>query len=160
MAVQYSVTSGLVSIAASVTGKVGISLACGTTVAATLIAMDISFDGVATGAGAIPIRVQLCRTSTVSSTTGAAATPSPYNSLLHAAVTTARIGDTVGGTLSPNTAQGIAHEWLVSQNGGMSYQWPLGREFDIPHSGFAELRLTTQAGMTTCNYVCNWIFEE
>jgi hypothetical protein len=155
--VQYTVTTGKVSIAASVTNVVPISLACGATVAACLIGFDISFDSVATGAGAAPILVSVVRTSTVSSTTGAAYTPLAFNSLLHSAVTTARTGDTVGGTL---VGTGVLKSWLVSPTSGLSYQWPLGREIDVPHSTFLEVRLTSIAGMTTCNYVASLDFEE
>jgi hypothetical protein len=156
-AIQYAVTTGPVSIAASVTAKVAISLATGATANNTVIAFDFSGDSTATGAGGAPIRVQFVRTSTVSSTTGAAYTPIAYNKLFRASVTTARIGDTVGGTL---VGTGIIQEWLLPPTGPFAYQFPLGREIDMAHSDFLEMRITTPAGLTTFNYLCNLIFEE
>ena len=96
MGVQYSVQSGLTSIAASTT-KVACAIATGTTVRATLVGFDISFDSTATGAGAVPVRVELVRV-TAASSGGVIFTPILWDKLQHAAVTTARINDTTDGT--------------------------------------------------------------
>lgn len=156
MAVQYSVTTGLTAIAAATT-RTAISLASGATVSAAVISFDVSFDGDASSGSAaiIPCRVQLVRTSTVSSTTGAAYTPVPWNKALKAAEVTARINDT-----APGTVVSVIKEWLVSPTAGFSYQFALGREIDLSQSDFLELKLDSQTGMTTCNYICNLDFEE
>lgn len=154
MGVQYAVTTGLVSIAASVTKKVAVEVNTPATVANQIIAFDVCFDSVATGAGAAPIRVSLVR-ATGASSGGAAATPTPYNKWMHAAASAARIND-----ITPGTGPTIIQEWEVPPTSGLSYQFPLGREIQCSHSDFLELQLTTIAGMTTCNYIVNVVFEE
>jgi hypothetical protein len=151
---QYSVATGLVSLAASAT-RVAVQLATGTTTTNIVIGFDVSFDSVATGAGAIPIRVELVRETGASNTTGTAPTPTKFLGVFAAAATTARINDTVDGA-SPT----IIKSWLVSPTGGFSYQFPLGREIQMGVSEFLALRLISQAGMTTCNYEANLDFEE
>lgn len=153
MARGYTVTSGLTSIAASVT-KVACQLATGTTINNILRGFDISFDSVASGAGAIPVRVQIVK-ATGASAAGATATPGKNYPADIAAATTARVNDTTDGA-SPT----ILKEWLVSPTSGFSFQFPLGREICMNNSDFLELRLVSQAGMTTCNYVANLDFEE
>jgi hypothetical protein len=151
---QFTVTTGLVSLAASAT-RVAIQLATNTTTTNIIIGFDVSFDSIATGAGAVPIRVELVRESTVSSTTGAAFTPTKFWNGGRASNTTARINDTADGTVTV-----IIKSWLVSPTGGFSYQFPLGREIQMGVSEFVALRLISQSGMTTCNYEANLDFEE
>ena len=153
MARKYSVTSGLTSLAASTT-KVACQLATGSTITNTITAIDIGFDSVATGAGAIPVKVQLVR-ATGASSAGSSATPAKLHPTLAASVTTARINDTTDGS-SPS----IIKEWLVSPTAGLSIQFPLGREPEMGVSDFLELRLVSQSGMTTCNYSAQIEFEE
>lgn len=154
MARKFSVSTGLVALAASAT-RVAIGLATSTTVTNTIISFDATFDSVSTGAGAIPIRVELVRCTGASSTTGTAPTPTKWHKALVAAATTARINDTTDGA-SPT----IIKSWLVSPTAGLSYQFPLGREIEMDISDFLELRLISQSGMTTCNYECNLDWEE
>lgn len=153
MAHQYTVTSGLTSLAASTT-KVACQLATGTTITNAIIGFDISFDSVATGAGAIPIRVELVR-ATGASSGGSTLTPLEWETTGPASITTARINDTTDGS-SPT----IVMSWLVSPTSGFSFQFPLGREIKMVVSDFFELRLISQSGMTTCNYEANLHFEE
>ena len=153
MGIQYTVQSGLTSLAASTT-KVACSIATGTTIAATIIGFDVSFDSTATGGGAVPVRVELVRV-TAASSGGSTFTPVVWNKLLHASATTARINDTTDGT-SPT----IIKSWLISPTTAFAYQFPLGREIACAHSDFFELRLISQTGMTTCNYEANLDFEE
>lgn len=154
MANLYVVNASLVSIAASTT-KMAVSLASGSTTDCVIVGWDISFDGYATGSAAIPCRVQLVRPTGVSSTTGAAFTPSKAYKAQRASVVTARTGDTTAGA-SPL----VLAEYLVSQTSGMSYQFPLGRALAMDVSDFFELKLITQSGWTTCNYSANVWFEE
>lgn len=154
MARKYTVSTGLQSLAASTT-RVAVQLATGTNVTNSIIGFDATFDSVATGAGAIPVKVQLVRETGASNTTGTAPTPTKWNKALAASVTTARINDTVDGA-SPT----IIAEWLVSPTTGYSYQFPLGREVEMDISDFLTLRLISQSGMTTCNYSCQLHYEE
>lgn len=153
MARGYTVTSGLTSLAASTT-KVACQLATGATVNNTIRSFDVSFDSTASGAGAVPVRVELVR-ATGASSGGATFTPLKTYPADVAAITTARVNDTTDGT-SPT----ILRSWLVSPTSGFSYQFPLGRELIMNNSDFLELRLISQAGMTTCNYEANIEFEE
>lgn len=154
MARKYTASTGLVSLAASAT-RVAVGLATGTTVTAVITGFDVTFDSVSTGAGAIPVRVELVRCTGASNTTGTAPTPTKWNKSTGAAAVTARINDTVDGA-SPT----IIKSWLVPPTGGFSYQFPLGREIEMDVSDFLELRLISQAGMTTCNYEANLDWEE
>ena len=154
MALKFTVSTGLVALAAAAT-RVAIQLATTSTVSNTIIGFDVSFDSVATGAGAVPIRVELVREAGASNTTGTAPTPTKWYKATAASVTTARINDTVDGA-SPT----IIASWLVSPTSGLSYQFPLGRELMMDVSDFLALRLTSQTGMTTCNYECNLHYEE
>jgi hypothetical protein len=156
MARKYSVTTGLVALAASTT-RVAIALATGTGVTNSIIGFDVSFDGfaVAGTSAIIPVRVAIVRCTGVSNTTGTAPTPLEWNESLGEPQTTARINDTVDGA-----GPAIIKEWLVSPTSGLSYQFPLGREIEMTISDFLELRLASQAGMTTVNYICNLDFEE
>lgn len=153
MAEQFTVTSGLTSLAAATT-KVACQLATGTTVSTTIIGFDIGFDSTATGAGAIPVRVALVR-ATGASSGGSTFTPVRWNTGMRVANATARINDTTDGA-SPT----IIKEWLVSPTTFFAYQFPLGREIDMAVSDFLELRVVSQTGMTTCNYIANLDFEE
>ena len=153
MARKYTITSGLTSLAASTT-KVACALATPSTETAVIISADISFDSTATGAGAIPVRVALVR-ATGASSGGSTFTPTKWNSAQIASVCTARINDTTDGA-SPT----IIEEWLVPPTLLMPYQFPLSREHVLIASDFYELRVTSQAGLTTCNYIANLAFEE
>jgi hypothetical protein len=150
---KYTITSGLTSLAASTT-KVACLLATPTTETAVVIAADISFDGTATGAAAIPVRVAIVRV-TAASSGGSTFTPASWRKGAPVANCTARINDTVDGS-SPT----ILQEWLVPPTTVMPYQLPLSREFALDVSDFLELRLISQAGMTTVDYVGSLVFEE
>ncbi len=150
----YTTTSGLVSLAASTT-KVAIGLATGAAVTATLIGWDISFDSTASGAGAVSVRVALVRCTGVSSVAGSAVTPAPTAKGGLAAAVTARAGDTTDGS-----APTIIKEWLVSPTAGYSYIWPYGKELEMAVSDFLELRVTSQSGMTTCNFIADIDHQE
>jgi len=153
MARRYTVTDNLQSLAASTT-KVACQIATGSTINATVIAFDISFDSTASGSGAVPIRVQLAR-PTAAGSGGATFTPIKMYPADIAAATTARIHDTTAGS-SPS----VICEWLVSPTSGLSYQFPLGRELVLNNSDFLELKMISQSGMTTCNYSAQIYFEE
>lgn len=154
MARKYTINSGRAAAPAASTVKVAVSIATGATVTAVIHGIDITFDSVATGAGAIPVLVELCRT-TAAGSGGAAATPAPWRKGQIASVTTARINDTTEGS-SPTVVKG----WLISPTAGAITQLPLGREFEVDASDFWEVRITPQTGFTACFYDCNVDIEE
>jgi hypothetical protein len=153
MARKYTVPSGTSSLAASTT-KVAVQLATGAAVTNTIVAFDATFDSTATGSGAIAIKVQLVRTTGASSG-GAAQTPVIWKKGQVASGTTGRINDTTDGA-SPT----LIKEWLISPTAGVIYQFPLGRDQEMEASDFVEVRLVSQAGMTTCDYSVNVDLEE
>lgn len=153
MARKYTITSGLTSLAASTT-KVACLLVTPATETAVVIAADISFDGTATGAAAIPVRVAIVRV-TAASSGGSTFTPASWRKGAPAANCTARINDTSDGT-SPT----ILQEWLIPPTTVYPYQLPLSREYALDVSDFLELRLTSQSGMTTVNFLGSLVFEE
>jgi hypothetical protein len=130
------------------------AVATPSTETAVVIGFDIGFDSTATGAAAIPARLAIVRI-TAASSGGSTFTPVAWRKGQIASVCTGRINDTTDGT-SPTVVQ----EWLIPPTGAFSYQYPLGREFVMDASDFMELRLVTQAGLTTCNYIANLSYEE
>ncbi len=149
---SYVITSGKTA-AASNALKVAVALATGAAVLNRWLAFDVSFDG--TTATATPILVEIVRT-TAASSGGSVGTIQHYNGFTpSAASSTARINDTADGT-SPTVIQ----SWLINPTTAFSYQWPLGREFTMSVSSFAEIRLTTVTASGTPNYVVNLVFEE
>lgn len=150
---KYTSSAQLVSLAASTT-LVLVQLATGTTVTATILGFDVGFDSVATGAGAIPVRIQLVR-PTAASSGGSTNTPAVWDKGGLAANTTSRKSDTTAGT-----GPVVIKEWLVSPTTGFSYIFPLGREISLGISDFFELKAISQAGMTTVNVSSNVDFAE
>lgn len=153
MTAQYTVNSGKVACA-SAAAKVVVQIASTTTKTCEITGFDISFDGA--DATKTPILVELVRETGVSSTGGTA--PTPVLEGGDASVTTsmtARINDTTDGA-GPTVIRG----WLVSPTGGLSYQWPLGREPRLKISDFFALRATTVSGSGTPNYDGTLAFEE
>ena len=138
---------------ASAAAKVAVEIATGAAVTCKIVAFDVSFDG--TSATATPILIELVKT-TAASSGGAAGT----NNVVSADTSrtsqfTSRTNDTTDGT-SPTVLSG----WLVHPQTGLSYQWPLGREPNVPVSAFWEFRITTVSGSGTPNYDVNvWVEE-
>jgi hypothetical protein len=154
MARKYTISSGKTAAPAATVVKVAVSIATGAAVTAVITGADITFDSTATGAGAVPVLVELCRT-TAAPSGGSTATPASWRKGQMAAVATARVNDTTDGT-SPS----VVKSWLVSPTSGVLQQLPLGREFEVDPSDFWELRITPQTGFTACNYVANVDIEE
>lgn len=146
----WTVTTG--SVASGTAAKTMIELATGTAISNYWVAFDITFDGVT--ASAVPVLVELI--SSTASGTGTAITfaaPHRYNvSSSYNPQTTAKVNLTVEGS-TPTVIDG----WRVPPTSGMSYQWPLGREFGMGISQFKGIRVTAAA---TVNYVCNLVFGE
>jgi hypothetical protein len=153
MAQLYSVTSGLTAGAAAGSIKVAAHIATGSAVANRIVAFDVSFDGI--NAAAKPVLVELVKTTGAPSG-GSTYTPNVINGQAgRTAQSTARINDTADGS-SPT----ILAAWKVPATGGFSYQWPLGREPEMPVSAFYEIRITWAAAETVVNYLVNVWFEE
>lgn len=135
------------------TVKVACSIASTSTKTAKLTQLDISFDGVDNTK--TPILVELVRTTSAPSG-GASHTPALLGG--DASVTsncTARINDTTDGG-SPT----VLLSWYVPPTGGLSIQFPLGREPSLKISDFLELRVTTVTASGTPNYAAAITFEE
>lgn len=148
----YVVNSGKTACASNA-AKVAVALATGSAVTNTLVGFDVTFDG--TSSSATPILVELVKT-TAASSGGASATVQIVSANTSRSVqTTARINDTTDGS-TPTVLAG----WFVPPTGGFSYQWPLGREVEMPVSAFFEIRITTATGSGTPNYDVNLWFEE
>lgn len=153
MANQFVVQSGK-TVCASNALKVAASLASTSTKTAKVTGIDVSFDGV--DSTKTPILVELVRTTGAPSTSGAAFTPVLEGGDASATAScTARINDTADGA-SPT----VIRAWLVSPTGGLSYQWPLGREPSLKVSDFIEVRVTTVSASGTPNYDVTLAFEE
>jgi hypothetical protein len=153
LARKYTINSGKTSLAAAAT-QVACAAATGATVTNTVIGADCTFDSTATGSGAVAVLVEIVRTTGASSG-GASATPAPWKKGQIASGTTGRKNDTSDGA-SPTVIAG----WLISPTSGVIYQFPLGRDLEMEASDFVELRLTSQSGMTTCDYDANLHIEE
>jgi hypothetical protein len=152
---NYCATSSTQSIAASAT-RVAVQLATGASVTNRIFQIDVSFDSVATGSGAVPFLVQLVR-PTAASSGGSTVTPTKLNKALPASATTGRKADTTAGTGAT-----VVAEYEVSPAAGFPfpYQLPLGRELEMDVSDFFEVKIVAPAGITTCNYNVNVWFEE
>ncbi len=138
---------------ASAAAKVAVEIATGAAVTCKIVAFDVSFDG--TSSSATPILIELVKT-TSASTGGSAGTDNIVSAdTSRTAQSTSRVNDTTDGG-SPTVLSG----WLVHPQTGMSYQWPLGREPNVPVSAFWEFRITTVTGSGTPNYDMNvWVEE-
>jgi hypothetical protein len=151
---RYTVNSGLIACPAATVTKVPIQIATPATGTVTIIGLDITFDSVATGAGAVPVRVELVRYTAVGSG-GTAPVAAPWKKSQIASTTTARINDTTEGA-GPSVIMG----WLVSPTAGILQQLPLGRDVELEASDFVGMRIIPQTGFTACNYNANLHLEE
>lgn len=151
MADRYVVTSG--SSAVSTSLKVMCALATGTTVTNELIAWDVTQNG-ALNATTAASQVDFQKTTTASSG-GATATPNKFGAQADlAAQTTARVNDTTNGS-TPTTY----FSFFVPVVSGISYQYPLGREWTMTTSQFTGVAITG-ATAVSANYICNVYFSE
>jgi hypothetical protein len=148
---NYGISSGLTACPAAGSFKVACQFATSANAEATVAQLDISFDSVATGAGAVAVIVALVR-CTGASSGGASYTPGKVsNPDGPASEFTARINDTTDGA-SPT----VLWETLVYPTGlPLIVQYPLGREWKSKVSDFIELRIKPQTGFTACNYDAN-----
>lgn len=153
---DYVIASGLVACPAAGSFKVACQAASSSTSRLQVVQVDISFDSVATGAGAVAVICELVR-CTGASSGGATYTPGKMtdpDSL--AAVTTARINDTTDGA-SPTVLWGT----LVYPTGlPFILQYPLGAMWASKVSDFIEWRIKPQTGFTAANYYAQMTVRE
>src|SRR5574340_17813 len=129
------------------------TLATSATTTARIVGFDIGWDGSLIKFE--PVLVELVKV-TAAASGGTTFTPlavGPDTS--RTAQATARINDTGDGT-SPT----VLAAWVRADIGGFSYQWPLGREPNVPVSAFWELRVTPANNEVLANYDVNLWFEE
>lgn len=147
----WVVTTGSTALVAA-TAKTVIEVATGAAISNTWPQFDISFNG-ASGS-AVPVLCELCTytgTGTGTAITFAAA---------HRVNVSAQYNPT--STVKVNmSAEGagaiVVASWFVHPQAGVSYQFPLGREFGMAPSAFKGIRLTAPA---IVNYVANLWFSE
>lgn len=151
MTVQYSVTSGLITLATA-TAKTALELNPSASLPAELIALDVSSPYLTT---ATPIDLLIELVAYTATGTGTATTPRKYGQAIGTAQTTTKVNDTVEPTA---TGLVVVEQWdLILPGGPFVYQWPLGREYLLSTGTFNGVRLTASAA---CTARVNAVFEE
>lgn len=139
-------TTGAAALVAA-TLKVPIEMATGAAISNSWVGFDISFDGVTSTA--IPVKVDLMTYS--ASGTGTAITYAAAHranvSVQYSPVSTAKVNVTTEGA-TPT----VVCSWYVHPQAGITYQFPLGREFGMGPSMFKAIRATAPAAV---NYLAN-----
>lgn len=121
---------------------------------ATWLGFDISQDGALSSVTA-GSKVEIKSTTTVNSTGGTVPTVQKLDGLnANSAANTLRANDTTEGT-TPTTLIGF----FVPVTSGLSYQFPLGREFVMPASAFRHIAITGATGVTA-NVIANIYWTE
>jgi hypothetical protein len=139
MAEVFSVTQASISTGTAL--KTLMELATASTARATLISWWVEFDGVSSTA--VPIKVELARAT--AAITGTAVTevkykdwaPTPLAQALHTATAEGTVGD-------------ILEKHFVHPQSGLLIQYPLGREPEVPVSGFIRVQVTAAASVNAC----------
>ncbi len=144
----YSANKGAFSLTTSTT--VLLELATTSTCRAKLVQWSFMCNG--TTAANAPIQLQILR-ATASATGAGSVTPTKFDDYAPTALTTAEYGATAGGT-----AGDILEEFYVSPTSGIFIQYPLGREIQIPVSGFLWMRAVSPANAVTVS--SNMVWEE
>jgi hypothetical protein len=152
---MWVVTSGSTSITAN-TPKYMVVLATGSTVSNDWTQLDVSFDGILSTS--VPVRIDIWLTTQAttggSAITYAAAHRANRGTLMDPQ-TTARVNDTTDGGTPV-----IVASWFVHPQSGVTYQFPLGREYGMGVSQFKGVKVTTPAAAATINCITNLWFAE
>jgi hypothetical protein len=146
----YTVTTGAVALVAA-TAKTVAEVTTGAGVTNAWVGFDVTFDGVT--ATNVPVKVEIV--SYTGASTGTAFTPLRANGEAQnvAAVSTAKINDTV----EPTTPT-VRRTWFIPPTSGVLWQFPLGREIGyMPVSSIYGIRCTAANGV---NVAINLDFEE
>jgi hypothetical protein len=107
----------------------------------------VEFNG--TTAANAPILVELVRAS--AGITGTTVTAVKYKDFAPAALTTVKHTASVEGTPTD-----VLETHYVSPTSGLILQYPLGREPEVPISGFLRLRVTAASGSVSANVGFVW----
>lgn len=147
-------TGSPASVATGTAIKTLLQIATPSTTPMRVTAWGISFDG---SAAATPGKVELLQTDVAATVTAAVANdiyryndPNAPASLMTLGTTGTGYTATAEGTIT-NTRQGDTQ--LIAPTGQYVYQFPLGREFEVPVSKFLRIRVNFA---TTVNALC-WI---
>ena len=148
---QWVVTTGSTALVTA-TAKTAVELATGTAITNRIFQIDVTFNG--TSATAVPVTVDLI--SSTATGTGTAITFAAAHQ-----VDSATSGNPISTAKVNLTAEGagpvVIAAWFVPPTAGVTYQLPLGREYDMKVSQFRGVRLTAPA---VVNYIVNVWFEE
>lgn len=147
MSTISAVASNIACVAA--TSKTVIELNTPSGVEATITGIEVSFDGVTSGA--VPVLVELIFAATAG--TGSAVTLVKLNRTSGQTLqTTAKSNDTI----EPGTVT-VAKPWRIHPQSGMLIQYPLGREPRMKQSDVLGIRITAAANV---NATTSIEFEE
>jgi type 1 fimbria pilin len=142
----YSASSDAVALTAA--RKTVLQVATPAAIPISIIAMDITFDGVT--ASNVPVLVTLERQASAG-TGGVALTsgwgPNPLDAVGAATTCTALKGPWA--TTEPVLTT-IYKAWRVSPTSGLSYQWPLGQEPGLPPSAWIAVVVLAGASVNAC----------
>jgi hypothetical protein len=153
---QWVVTTGSTALVAA-TAKTAIELTTSSTGANDWYQLDMSFNGITSTA--IPVTCEIITygtTGTGTAITFAAAhraSKATQAAALNPPATTAKVNLSVEGTTSITVVSG----WFVHPQAGVTYQFPLGREFGMNKSLIYGIRFTAPA---VVNYITSLYFEE
>lgn len=145
MASQY--VSSVAAITTGTSLKTLMELQTASTGRATVVSWWVEFNG--TTAANAPILVELVRAS--AGITGTTVTAVKYKDYAPAAAVTVK--HTASGE---GTATDVLEAHYVPPTSGLIVQYPLGREPEIPISGFLRLRVTAASGSVSANVGFVW----
>lgn len=148
-------TAALTPVTTGTAIKTMLQVAASATDKLQVVEWGISFDG---STAATPIRCELVHTGTVAATVTAAvaAGVQPYND---SGGTASTVTLSTTGTGYTATAEGTVTTTrygdlqLIAPTNQYVYQFPLGREFEIPASGILRVRVTAAAAVNAYCYV-------
>jgi hypothetical protein len=143
----YVATVDAIALSAA-TAKTIIELATPATIRATLVQWWVEFDG--TVASNTPVKVEVARIT--ASGTGTAYTAKKYSDFAPAALVTVEHTSTAEPTYGD-----VLEIHRIPPTSGIFIQYPLGREIQIPVSGFLGIRCTAAQ---TVNVTVGTVWEE
>jgi type 1 fimbria pilin len=145
---EYGYTASADAVALTAARKTVLQVASPAAIPLSVIALDITFDGVT--ASAVPVLVTLERQASAG-TGGVALTanwgPNPLDANSTATTCTALKGPWA--TTEPVLTT-VYKAWRVSPTSGLSYQWPLGQEPGLPASAWIAVVVLAGAAVNAC----------
>lgn len=148
-------TAGVDGLATGTALKTILQIATPSTVRAKITSLDVTFDGVTSTN--IPVLVSLRRQT--SGGTGSASLasnfgPNPLNPDAPTANVTATQGPAGTWTAEPTTGK-VLKVWRISPTAGITYQLPLGQEFEMAVSQYMGVVVTAGAAVN-CSVSISW----